>query len=88
LIYAHGGRFSLETCRETTARFVRNELDKLYYIHDCEKMLTGASNYTLDELKRIYKIIFSEDSDEGLKKPDYYAKIAMKCYATCHERIR
>jgi len=87
LIYANGGRFSLETCREKVAHFITADAPTLFYLQHYEKVLSGATNYKTDELKDIYKIVFGIE-ELTLKKPEYYEKILVKCFTTVNEKIR
>lgn len=120
ILYANGGRFTLEPNRKDLNRqqfkslSVMNQEEyksadsggdkiadhsrieflaglnkiqsKMFYIQHYEKPLSGVSNYKTEELKEIYKIIFTEDVT--MKKPEYYEKIVVKCSAIINEKIR
>ena len=84
LIYANGGRYSLETCKAKTSEFVRNKMSSCFFLHDCEKVMSGISAYNVEELKNYYKIVFKrrlEDEDPRFTKTQYHEKILLKCYS-------
>ena len=84
LIYANGGRYSLETCKTKTSEFVRNKMSSCFFLHDCEKVMSGISAYNVEELKNYYKIVFKrrlEDEDPRFTKTQYHEKILLKCYS-------
>ena len=82
ILYANGGRFTLEPNRKDLIKIQ----SKMFYIQHYEKPLSGVSNYKTEELKEIYKMVFTEDVT--MKKPEYYEKIVVKCSATINEKIR
>ena len=85
LIYANARRFSLETCKTKTSNFIRNCMTTYMYLQDCDRVLSGISNYKVDELKKYYNIVFKRrdgDGDIGLNKTQYYERILLKCYTT------
>ena len=82
ILYANGGRFTLESNRKDLIK-IKSEM---FYIQHYEKPLSGVSNYKTEELKEIYKMVFTEDIT--MKKPEYYEKIVVKCSATINEKIR
>lgn len=82
ILYANGGRFTLESNRKDLIK-IKSEM---FYIQHYEKPLSGVSNYKTEELKEIYKMVFTQDIT--MKKPEYYEKIVVKCSATINEKIR
>lgn len=46
-------------------------------LYHYEKPLQGASNYSVEELRIIYKQVFNEEHD--MKKPEMYEAIMVKC---------
>ena len=82
ILYANGGRFTLEPNRKDLNK-IQSEM---FYIQHYEKPLSGVSNYKTEELKEIYKMVFTEDVT--MKKPEYYEKIVVKCSATINDKIR
>ena len=82
ILYANGGRFTLEPNRKDLNK-IQSEM---FYIQHYEKPLSGVSNYKTEELKEIYKMVFTQDIT--MKKPEYYEKIVVKCSATINEKIR
>ena len=82
ILYANGGRFTLEPNRKDLIKIK----SKMFYIQHYEKPLSGVSNYKTEELKEIYKMVFTQDIT--MKKPEYYEKIVVKCSATINEKIR
>jgi hypothetical protein len=84
LIYANGGRYSLETCKTKTSEFLRNKMASCFFLHDCEKVMSGISAYRVEELKNYYNIVFKrrpDDEDPRFTKTEYHEKILLKCYA-------
>jgi len=84
LIYANGGRYSLETCKTKTSEFLRNKMASCFFLHDCEKVMSGISAYRVEELKHYYNIVFKrrpDDEDPRFTKTEYHEKILLKCYA-------
>ncbi len=84
LIYANGGRYSLETCKTKTSEFVRKNMTSYYFLHDCEKVMSGISAYHVEELKNYYNIVFKrrpDDEDPRFTKKEYHEKLLLKCYA-------
>ena len=82
ILYANGGRFTLEPNRKDLNKIQ----SKMFYIQHYEKPLSGVSNYKTEELKEIYKMVFTEDVT--MKKPEYYEKIVVKCSAIINDKIR
>jgi hypothetical protein len=82
ILYANGGRFTLEPNRKDLFK-IKSEM---FYIQHYEKPLSGVSNYKTEELKEIYKTVFTEDVT--MKKPEYYEKIVVKCSAIINDKIR
>jgi len=82
LIYANGGRYSLETCQKKTSEFIRKKITSCFFLHDCEKLLSGISSYKVDELKEYYKIVFKTQEDPALNKTEYYERLLVKCHST------
>jgi hypothetical protein len=82
ILYANGGRFTLEPNRKDLIKIK----SKMFYIQHYEKPLSGVSNYKTEELKEIYKMVFTEDVT--MKKPEYYEKIVVKCSTIINEKIR
>ncbi len=84
LLYANGGKISLETDTTKVLEFIKMTTN-LFCLNTYEKPLSGISNYKTEELKQLYTIVF--ESDEILKKPEYYEKILVKCTAVVNEKI-
>jgi hypothetical protein len=87
LVYANGGRFELETCKEKVADFLHN-IGALFYLQHYEKVMVGVGNYKTDELRDIYKTVFSVVEDPNFKKPEYYEKVLVKCFTTVNEKLK
>lgn len=87
LVYANGGRFELETCKVKVADFLQN-IDALFYLQHYEKVMVGVGNFKTDELRDIYKTVFSVVEDPNFKKPEYYEKVLVKCFTTVNEKLK
>lgn len=81
LLYVKDGCFTLEADVST---FMKNK-ESYFYIQHYEKLLSGISNYKTNEIQDIYKKVFGEDAN--LKKPEYYEKVLVKCFAIVNKRI-
>ena len=81
LLSIKDGRFVLES---NVAEFIKNKCN-LFHIQHYEKILAGISTYKTNEVQEIYKTIFGKD--DGLKKPEYYEKILVKCSAIVNAKI-
>jgi hypothetical protein len=81
LLYVKDGCFTLEADVST---FMKNK-ESYFYIQHYEKLLSGISNYKTNEIQEIYKKVFGED--DNLKKPEYYEKVLVKCFAIVNKRI-
>ncbi len=55
-------------------------------LYHYEKPLQGASNYTVEELKIIYKQVFNEEPVD-MKKPEMYEAIMVKCSSVLQTRL-
>ncbi len=87
LVYANGGRFDLETCKDKVANFLEN-IDALFYLQHYEKVMVGVGNYKTDELRDIYKTVFALVEEPNFKKPEYYEKVLVKCFTTVNEKLK
>ncbi len=72
LLIKKDGRYILET---DTTDFMKIK-NTLFHIQHFEKILQGASNYKIHEIRELYTTIFGKE--EEMKKPEYYEKILIK----------